>query len=143
MVREFKDHLRGRLQDPEFAKSFGAAAAKADFALTLTEARIHRKLTQNDLSTKLGTRQSYIAKLEGGEANPTIGTIGTILAILGFRLSTKAVPLESKEYLIYSPNRAIDSITLSVPTYQAKSISVTAEIRASAHNPAPMEVSLS
>jgi len=103
MNRTFKEDLERELADLEFAQEFGAAAAKSEFALTLARARRIASCTQTDLASSLGTSQSYIAKLEAGDANPTIGRIGKILAILGLRLSTKAVPL------ISSPQPSIES----------------------------------
>ena len=55
-----------------------------------------KNISQEDLAKILGTSQSYIAKLEGGDANPTIGKIGRILARIGLRISTNYTPLESK-----------------------------------------------
>jgi len=82
-----------RLKNPNYAKSYGAEMAKLDFALTLIKVRKQSNLTQSELAQKLQTSQPYIAKLEGGEANPTIGAIGSLLAILGLRLITGTSPL--------------------------------------------------
>lgn len=87
------DDLLERLKDPEYAKLYGAENAKVDFAITLTKARKNLNLTQKSLADKLGISQPYVAKLEGGEANPTLGRIGTLLAILGHRLVTQTAPL--------------------------------------------------
>lgn len=98
MNRTFKEDLEKDLQDVEFAREFGASAAKTDFALTLANARRICQVTQADLANLLGTSQSYIAKLERGDANPTIGRIGEFLAILSLRLSTNTIPLMSSAY---------------------------------------------
>ena len=98
MNRTFKEDLEKELQDVEFAREFGVAAAKTDFALTLAKARRICQVTQTDLANLLGTSQSYIAKLERGDANPTIGRIGELLAVLGLRLSTNTIPLISSVY---------------------------------------------
>jgi predicted transcriptional regulator len=45
----------------------------------------------------LGISQPYLAKLESGEANPTVGRIGRILAILGFKVSASLEPLIEEE----------------------------------------------
>ncbi len=93
MTRTFKDDLAQNLRDLEFAKGFGAARAKSNFAITLAEARRQLNLTQQQLAARLGVSQAYIAKLEGGEANPTLGTIGSLLAILGLSLTTDTTTL--------------------------------------------------
>lgn len=93
MIRTFRDDLQQNLRDPEFAKRFGAARAKSNFAITLAEARRQLNLTQQDLAARLGVSQSYVAKLEGGEANPTLERIGSLLAILGLSLTTSTTTL--------------------------------------------------
>jgi transcriptional regulator with XRE-family HTH domain len=93
MTRTFENDLKQELQDPESAKYFGAAQAKSSFAMTLAKARKQLNLTQQQLAAKLGVSQSYIAKLEGGEANPTLERIGSLLAVLGLSLTTDVAPL--------------------------------------------------
>lgn len=93
MVRTFEGDLRENLQDPEFAKMFGAAQAKSSFALTLARARANLGLTQKELANKVGVSQAYISKLEGGEANPTLERIGSLLAMLGLSLTTDTTVL--------------------------------------------------
>ena len=93
MNRTPREDLIDRLKDPEYAKLYGAENAKVDFAITLAKARKGANLTQKGLSEKLGISQPYVAKLEGGEANPTLGTIGSLLATLGYRLVTQTAPL--------------------------------------------------
>lgn len=88
MSRVFRDDLEHNLRDPEFAKEFGAAQAKSSFALTLAQARLKLGITQKKLANMAGVSQGYIAKLEGGEANPTLGRIGSLFAILGLSITT-------------------------------------------------------
>ncbi len=93
MTRTFEGDLKRELQDPESAKYFGAAQAKSSFAITLAEARRQLNLTQKQLADRLCVSQSYIAKLEGGEANPTLDRIGSLLAVLGLSLKTGTTAL--------------------------------------------------
>ena len=93
MTRTFRDDLKQNLLDPEFAKRFGASRAKSNFAITLAEARRQLNLTQKQLAARLGVSQSYVAKLEGGEANPTLERIGSLLAIIGLSLTTGTTAL--------------------------------------------------
>jgi len=93
MGSTFGEDLERRLESVDSAKEFGEALAKVDIAVTLAEARRERGVTQKDLAARLGTTQSYIAKLERGDANPSIGMIGRLLAVLGLRLSTHVIPL--------------------------------------------------
>ena len=94
-----REDLLEDLKDIEFAKLYGAEDAKLDFAITLLKTRESAKLTQKELARKLGISQPYVAKLESGEANPTLGTIGSILASLGLRLVTNTGSLAPEQEL--------------------------------------------
>lgn len=93
MFRSAIDDIVSALQDPEFAKEYGAEMAKLSFSNTLFNARSVTKITQQELADNLGLSQPYIARLESGEANPTLSVMGRILATLGFRISTDTAPL--------------------------------------------------
>ena len=93
MVEEWEKDLREELNDPKFARAYGAECARSEFGLALLNARQKCKLTQKQLSGKLGIRQPYIAQLESGEANPTLSTAGRILASLGLKLVVTTTPL--------------------------------------------------
>ena len=95
VVRTPRQDLEQELQDLEYGKLYGAAQAKAEFAITVAQVRRKCGMTQKQLADKLGLSQPYIAKLEGGEANPTLGTVGSLLAVMGYRLVTDAKPLLS------------------------------------------------
>jgi len=86
MSKGFNADLYGRLSNSEFAEEFGAELAKSEVAMALTSARLSCGITQIDLANRLGTNQSYIAKLERGDANPTVGRVGRVLAAMGLRL---------------------------------------------------------
>jgi len=123
MSRTFREDLEKELQDVDFAREFGVAAAKTDFALTLARARRICQVTQAGLANSLGTSQAYIAKLERGDANPTIGRIGELLAVLGLRLSTNTIPLISSAYSETETHRAENSgFHVSIPPLTPKAI---------------------
>ena len=117
MTSTFDSELKEELKNPEFAKMFGAAQAKSSFAITLAEARRQLNLTQQKLASRLGVSQGYIAKLEGGEANPTLERIGSLLAIIGLSLTTGTTTLSPYPELsswesiwAYNPNVIAEEI---------------------------------
>ena len=114
MTRTFEGDLKQELQDPESAKYFGAAQAKSSFAITLAEARRQLNLTQQELAARLGVSQSYVAKLEGGEANPTLERIGSLLAVLELSLTTDTTTLSPfPEPLAWVADWASDNLLIS------------------------------
>ena len=87
------DEIIKELKNPDFMREYGAEMAKLAFAVALVNARFEKKLTQKQLAEKLHKSQPYIAKLEGGEANPTLETIGSLLGLLDLRLVIDIKPL--------------------------------------------------
>jgi len=82
-----RDELIEDLKNLDFKRSFGAETAKLEIGALLYKVRKNANLTQKELSEKLGVKQPYIARLEAGEANPTISAIGNMLAMLDLRLA--------------------------------------------------------
>ncbi len=93
MIRTPRQDLEKDLQDPEFAKLYGASHAKSEFAIVFGRARDRAGITQKELADRLGVSQAYIAKLSAGDANPTLGAVGRMLAALGFSLRMDVEPL--------------------------------------------------
>lgn len=93
MDRTPEQDFARELHDREYVKLYGAADAKAEFALTLARAREEANKTQQELAAAMGRSQPYIAKLESGDANPTLSTVGSLLSVLGRRLKMRTEPL--------------------------------------------------
>lgn len=70
------------LHDIDYRKEYGAETAKLNMATALATARKKTGITQAELAELAGVSQAYIAKLERGDANPSIGNIGRLLACL-------------------------------------------------------------
>lgn len=85
MIKLVVNDIINDLQNPEYAREYGSESAKLAFSNALYDARKRSGLTQNELALKIGSTQPYIAKLERGEANPTISVIGRIFGSLGLK----------------------------------------------------------
>lgn len=81
------------LQDDEHRRAYGSENIRLDLALALAEARQSTGLTQKKLAEMSGVSQAYIAKLESGAANPTIGHVGALVASMRLKLKFKFEPL--------------------------------------------------
>ena len=55
---------------------------KMDFSKLIYDCRIRRNLTQKELADKIQVKQQYIAKIESGEENLSLETIGKLLVAL-------------------------------------------------------------
>ena len=93
MVNRFSSGATQRIDDLEYRREYGAERAKYELAFAIAEARRDLGLTQQDLATAAGVTQPYIAKLERGDANPTIGHIGGITGAIWLKLLLRFEPL--------------------------------------------------
>ncbi len=83
---EMLDEEYGAMGTPERTK-FEAEAEAFSLAETLKEQRRLAGLTQQELADKIGTKKSYISKLENGHADIQLSTLFRIFAGLGKRVS--------------------------------------------------------
>jgi DNA-binding XRE family transcriptional regulator len=84
-VNTWKEYKKEALKDPAFKKAYDALEPEFKLASSLIQARID-KLTQQQLAAKAGVSQTIVARLESGEANPTISTVNRVAGILGKEL---------------------------------------------------------
>lgn len=77
---DWEDFKQELLSDPEVKKEYDAL--EPEFALidSLISARLAKKMTQAELAKKAGMKQAAVARVEGGDSNPTFATL-TKLAI--------------------------------------------------------------
>lgn len=88
------------LNDIEYRGEYVCETAKLEMAASFLIGREAMDLTQSKLAKRAGTSQSYIAKLERGDANPTIGNVGRLFGCMWLKPSivpTLLVPSESLE----------------------------------------------
>ena len=69
---DYNDVRKKWMQDPEFVKEYEALEEEFSLASAMIAARAHADMTQQDVAAKMETPQSYMARLEGGAANPTM-----------------------------------------------------------------------
>ena len=74
------------LKDPVFKKEYDALEPEYLLVKSLIDKRLAAGLTQKELAEKIGTRQSVISNLEGGEANPTLATLRKVADALGAKV---------------------------------------------------------
>ena len=62
-------------------------------------AREFTKMTQSALAESAGISQAYIARLERGDANPTIGNIGRLFACMWLKPSIEFTLLDQSKFI--------------------------------------------
>ena len=86
----------------------------------IRKARADAGLTQAELAARAGLRQSAIARLERGSANPTIATLDHVIAATGHRLILAAEPClapfdegQLRERIAMTPAQRLANFTAS------------------------------
>ena len=86
-------------RDPEFRKLRAESQAEFEIALQVAILRKQRAITQQQLASLIGTRQSAVSRLERGNANTTIAMLEKVAAALGSRLQITLVPEERDRFV--------------------------------------------
>ena len=87
--------------DPTLEEKVARARAAADFGAAVYELRKTAGLTQAELAERMGTTQSAIARLEGGERMPTMDVLRRVAQAVGGELTvTMTAERERREVRI-------------------------------------------
>ncbi|GMA08119.1 hypothetical protein GCM10025886_12700 [Tetragenococcus halophilus subsp. flandriensis] len=77
---KFSDYLeKEKKNNPELSKMMEKEEKKLDYAVAVMELRTSLDLTQEEFAQVVNKPQSMIAKIENGNANPTIKTLEQIV----------------------------------------------------------------
>ena len=74
------------LKDPEFKAAYDALADEFALASAVIDARTKAGLTQEELASRMHTKQSLVARIESGGYNTTIKTLQRVAEATGTHL---------------------------------------------------------
>ena len=94
-MTDYNDIRKEWMQDPEFVKEYRALEQEFSLASAMIAARAHADMTQQDVAGKMGTSQSYIARLEGGAVSPTMKALRRYAEATGSRVKITFEPVSS------------------------------------------------
>lgn len=77
--------------NPEVKKELDANEAEYQVVRAIIKARQESGLTQSELAERVGTKQSNIARLESGRANPTIEFLQRVVGAMGKKIAVSIV----------------------------------------------------
>ena len=83
---DFNDYKKEVLKNPRVKAEYDRLQPEFTLINALIEARKNKGLTQAQLAQKIGTKQSAIARIESGNANPSIGFLQKLAEALGKKL---------------------------------------------------------
>ena len=86
-MSKWKDLEKELLADPKVKKEYDRLSPRYAVISEVIAARLKKGLTQKDVAEKLGTKQSAIARLEGGNINPSLEFLQKIAQAMGYSLN--------------------------------------------------------
>lgn len=88
---DYTRHLNELLQDPEFREIWEADEAEYQMRCAIIQARIETGMTQKQLAEATGMNQRAISRIEMGNTNPTVRTLGRLARGFGKKLEIRFV----------------------------------------------------
>ena len=83
-LQQFKTE---QMKDEAFKREYDKLTPRYAMISELIAARIKKGVTQKELAKRIGTTQSSIARLEGGNVNPSLDFLERIAEELGSKLT--------------------------------------------------------
>ena len=84
-------HKRG-MKDPEYRYEYEKLEPEFEIASQIIEARIKRKITQEELAKRMGTGQAVISRLENANARPSLSLIQRLADALNLKVELHFTP---------------------------------------------------
>ena len=85
-MTRFDDLKKELLKRDDIRAEYDALAGEFSLASTLIRARTEADMTQAQVAEKMKTSQSYVAKLESGQVNPSMKALQRYAAATGAQL---------------------------------------------------------
>ena len=97
---KFKEFKKQLLKDTKIKEAYEKQDLAFEIGQTILEARIRKGLTQEELAKKISTKQSSIARLEGGSALPSLSFLERVAKALDtYLVPPKFISQSNKEAL--------------------------------------------
>ena len=82
-MNDYKEYLSEQLKDADFAAEWERQAPEREYIKAIVAARMELNLTQKQLASMTGIRQSNISRIENGNSSPTVATLQQIASGMG------------------------------------------------------------
>ncbi len=82
----YKDYKNKVLSDPEVKKEYDSLEVEDSITRYLIEMRLKSGMSQSELADMLNTKQSAVARLEGGVGNISIQLLRKLATVFGKKL---------------------------------------------------------
>lgn len=88
----WEEHKKELLKDPEVKVEYEKLQPEFAVLEAILKVRMKKGLTQKKVARRMKTKQSAIARLESGNANPSLNFLQRLAAALDSRLEIRFVP---------------------------------------------------
>ena len=88
----WREHKKRLMNDPEFRAEYEVLELEYKLASALIQLRVSKGLTQEELATRLHTKQASIARLESGSSLPSLSTVKKVAEALNAELDIVVRP---------------------------------------------------
>ncbi len=85
------------LADPEVKAEYEALTPEFVFAQAIITLREGTNLTQREFATKVGMKQSQLARIESGKQTPKLKTLAKLAAIAGYEVEVNLIPVNEEK----------------------------------------------
>ncbi|OIO08180.1 hypothetical protein AUJ27_01040 [Candidatus Falkowbacteria bacterium CG1_02_37_44] len=75
------------MKDPEFIREYEKLETEFQIARQIIDARIKKKMSQEELAKKIGTGQAVISRLEGMNGKPSISLLERVARALKTKIN--------------------------------------------------------
>src|SRR3989344_2023897 len=80
------------MKDPAYRLEYENLEPEFALASVMIEARIKKKISQEDLAKRMGTGQAVVSRLENANASPSLALIKRLANALGLKVELKFTP---------------------------------------------------
>lgn len=80
------------LSDPEAKKAYEDLQPEFAIIQVIIDARVKKKISQEELAKRMGTGQAVISRLENANAKPSLSLIKRLADALGLKVELKLTP---------------------------------------------------
>ncbi len=86
------------MKEPKYRKAYADMEDEFALAKAVISARSRAGLTQTELARKMGTTQPVVARMEGGQVQPSLRTLQRLAQATGSRLSIRFEPCQAGSF---------------------------------------------
>jgi predicted transcriptional regulator len=87
--RDFNEIKKELLKDPDVKKEYDRLGPKFDLIRSIIEKRIEKNISQKELASRMGTKQSALSRLESGKYNPSLAFMQKVAQALDSKLEIR------------------------------------------------------